>query len=122
MPSMIAEHVRETYTGSHKASRVGLSDFSHGRKWRDDLAEAVVLEIVDRTETAGWLLSDEGMGSLVERIESLEAELEQARLSAIFEARAHRESWAQGEQLASAAKASGRARRKEIEEATRDGQ
>lgn len=122
MSAKLADQVQNAYIGSRKANRIGLSDFSHGRKWRDDLAEKGVLEIVDRSETAGWLVSDESMGSLVDRIGTLEDELEQARLEVLFAARAHRDSWMQGEELAEAAKASARKRRKSIEEAARGGQ
>ena len=119
MSAQVAERVKGAYTGSRRASRIGLSDFSHGRKWRDDLGKASVIEIVDRTETAGWLVSDEGMASLVGRIEALEDELEQARLSALFAARAGRADWKSGAELADAAKKSARARRASIERAAR---
>ena len=122
MSPQVAERVQEAYAGSRKANRIGLSDFSHGRKWREDLANASILEIVDRTETAGWLISDDGLASLVSRIEELEDELEHARLAAIFAARSDRDSWAKGDALAEAAKASARARRKAIEEAADAGE
>lgn len=122
MSPQVANRVKDAYAGSRKANRIGLSDFSHGRKWREDLAEASILEIVDRTETAGWLLSDDGLGSLVSRIEELEDELEHARLAAIFVARSNRDSWKKGSELAEAAKASARVRRKAIEEAADAGE
>ena len=122
MSPKVAEQIQRAYAGSRKANRIGLSDFSHGRKWRDDLASARIIEIVDRTETAGWLISDNGLGSLIGRIEELEDELEQARLSALFAARAKRENWAEGEALAEAAKASARSRRAAIEEAADGGE
>ena len=122
MSPQVAERVQDAFAGSRRANRIGLSDFSHGRKWREDLADASILEIVDRTETAGWLLSDDGLGSLVGRIQELEDELEQARLAAIFASRADRDSWARGDELAEAAKASARARRKAIEEAADAGE
>ena len=121
MTAQIAEQVQRAYTGARQVGRIGLSDFSHGRKWREDLADTAVIEIVDRADTAGWLVSDEGMNSLIERIETLEEELEQARLSSIFAARAGRSDWKEGHSLADAAKKSARKRRAAIEEAAHAG-
>lgn len=117
MSAQVADCVHEAYAGSRKAARIGLSDFSHGRKWRDELVSSPILEIVDRAETAGWLISDDGLGSLVRRIEELEEEIEQARLAAIFAARSSRDTWLERDDLAAAAKASARARREAIEDA-----
>ena len=117
MSPKLAKRVQDVYEGSSKANRIGLSDFSHGRKWREDLADASILEIVDRTETAGWLISDDGLNSLVGRIEELEQELEQARVEMIFAARAYRDTWLEGTELADGAKKSAQARRAAIEEA-----
>ena len=117
MSFLTAERVQDAFAGSRKANRIGLSEFSHGRKWRDDLNDVSILEIIDRTETAGWLISADALESLVDRIDELEEELEHARLAAIFAARADRTSWKEGDELAMDAKASARARRKAIEEA-----
>lgn len=113
------KRVQDAYAGARNATRIGLSDFSHGRKWREDLAQAELIEIVDRTETAGWLISDNSLALLMERIENLEEELEQMHIEAIFAARASRNNWLEGEDLAKAAKKSAKQRRNAIEKAVR---
>lgn len=118
MSPEVAYKVQSAYIGTRNVGRIGLSAFSHGRKWRDDLNDASILEIVDRSETAGWLISDEGMESLIGRIEDLEIELEQAHISSLLAAREGRNKWTRGEKLASAAKASAHKRKAAIEEAT----
>lgn len=108
--------VSSQWRQSRSGRRIGLSDFSHGRKWRVELDEAGFMEIVDRGDTVGWLISDDSLGELVQRIDALELELERAHVSAILAARAERDEWAEGPELANAAKASFSSRADLIEE------
>ena len=119
MSTTLAKKVEGVYLGARSVGRIGLSDFSHGRKWRDDLENALVLEIVDRTDTAGWLVSGAGMDSIMEHIARLEDELEEANVRALIAAREGRSSWKSGSELAEAAKKSARVRKQQIEEAAR---
>ncbi|MCI8367809.1 MAG: hypothetical protein HFJ66_09500 [Eggerthellaceae bacterium] len=67
--------------------RISVTELSRGNEWRSQLPVAGVIEITDRGDTAGWLLSDEDMRSLVASIALLEEELEQAQIAAMFKAR-----------------------------------
>lgn len=82
------------------AHRLGLTELTRSKAWRQILNENDILEIVDRTETAGFILSQEGLDSIIEFIESLEEELEEKRVDAIFEARKNLNNWMSGEELA----------------------
>ena len=90
----------------HATNRIGLSDFSHGRKWREELAEVGIMEIADRADTAAWLMSDECLGTLVNRIDELEAEIESLQASALYSGRLRTAQWVSGDELASKAKES----------------
>ena len=67
--------------------RISVTELSRGNEWRAQLPVAGVIEITDRGDTAGWLLSDEDMRSLVESIALLEEELERAQIATLFKSR-----------------------------------
>ncbi|MBQ9001963.1 MAG: hypothetical protein IJ087_08935 [Eggerthellaceae bacterium] len=83
--------------------RVNVTELARGKAWRDELPECDVMEIVDRGANAGWLVSDAGMGAMLDTIDYLEARLEQASMAAIVNARRDYDDWMEGDDLARAA-------------------
>lgn len=106
MAPELVERINGSWNQARRGRRIGLSDFSHGRKWREELEDAGVMEIIDRGDTAGWLVSDEGMGSMLDYIGLLEKELESAQIEVMYKSRAEHAQWMDGEELAEAAKSS----------------
>ena len=83
--------------------RVNVTELARGKAWRDELPECDVMEIVDRGANAGWLVSDAGMGAMLDTIDYLEERLEQATMAAIANARRGYDDWMEGDDLARAA-------------------
>lgn len=83
--------------------RVNVTELARGKAWRDQLPECDVMEIVDRGANAGWLVSDAGMGAMLDTIDYLEERLEQASMAAIVNARRGYDNWMEGDDLARAA-------------------
>lgn len=79
-----ASAVRDVVVGTPKIS---VTDLSRSKDWRSRLPEVGVMEITDRGDTAGWLVSDADMNALIEGYTYLEEELEKAQIAAMFAAR-----------------------------------
>jgi len=79
--------------------RIGVTELARGTAWRDKLAEHEILEVVDRGATAGWLLSQDGMASLLDTIAHFEEEAERAQVACLVHARASRNNWKTGDDL-----------------------
>ena len=95
-PSTI-DKVNKLKTGK---SRLGLTDLTRSKAWRQTLDENDILEVVDRTETAAFILSPETLDSITTYIEALEEELEEIRIDALFDTRKNLNDWTSGEELA----------------------
>ena len=83
--------------------RVSVTDFARGRRWREELPQCDVMEVVDRTETAGYLVSPKAMRALVDALSELEAQVEQLSVAAMLDARGDCDTWLQGDELANSA-------------------
>lgn len=105
MAPELLQKVEDVCALSRSHRRIGLSEFSHGRKWRDDLAESGIIEIVDRDKSAGWLISWECLNALTLRIQELEEEQERREVMALVESREDRIDWKKSGELAEGAKA-----------------
>ena len=95
-------HAIRNSVQSHQ--RLGLTDLSRSRQWRDDLLTYDIMEIIDRTDTTGYLVSVNGMQALLDAITRLEEELEQIQIDALFASREQLENWEHGNELALKAK------------------
>lgn len=84
-------------------NRVNVTELARGKAWREKLPECDVMEIIDRGANAGWLVSDAGMGAMLDMIDYLEERLEQASMAAIVNARHNYQNWMEGDNLATAA-------------------
>ena len=68
-------------------SRISVTELTRGKEWRERLPESGVIEITDRGDTAGWLVSDDDMAAIVESYAYLEEQLEQTQIAAMFSTR-----------------------------------
>ena len=100
MPSTTLEQAR---SAANPAPRVSLTELARTTEWRKRMVEYAVIEICDHNETAGYLVSPEGMNDLLYTIEELEQALEQAEIAAIVEERGNAENWQTGAELAESA-------------------
>ena len=118
---MTIEELDRVYTirnTVHSYHRLGLTDLARSRQWRDDLLAYDIMEIVDRMDTTGYLISARGMHALLDAITSLEEELEQVQIDALFAGREHLDNWEQGDALARKAKQSLKIARKTVRKST----
>ena len=79
--------------------RIGVTDLARSTSWRKKLAENKMIEIVDRGSTVGWLLSDEGLSSLLETISYFESEAERTQVAYVVEMREGYREWSSGDSL-----------------------
>ena len=68
-------------------SRISVTELTRGKEWRRRLPESGVIEITDRGDTAGWLVSDDDMSAIIEGYAYLEEQLEQAQIAVMFSTR-----------------------------------
>ena len=66
-----AEALREIST---PGSRIGLTELSRSNAWRKALEQRGLLEIVDRADTAGYLVSVDSLNEMLDVINALEWE------------------------------------------------
>lgn len=109
------ERVSQIGSQAQPNSRISLTDLARNRKWRDELYEYGVIEVVDHSETAAWLLSDADMSLLLNTIDSLLDEVEALQIKAMIDARQPYEDWQSGDELAANAIASLKKRRNAME-------
>lgn len=79
--------------------RIGVTELARGKEWRKKLADCKILEVIDRGATAGWLLSQEGMNSLLDTIAYFEEEAERAQVAYLVETRSSLSDWKAGDDL-----------------------
>ena len=79
--------------------RVGVTDLARSTAWRKKLAECKMIEVVDRGSTVGWLLSEDGLASLLDTISYFESEAERTQVAYVVEMREGYRDWASGDKL-----------------------
>ena len=102
-PEATMDRANAVRNGVRTTRRVNVTELARGKAWREQLPECDVMEIIDRGANAGWLVSDAGMGAMLDTIDYLEERLERASMAAIANARRGYEDWAEGDDLARAA-------------------
>ena len=107
------EDVEKIRRGFEAGSRVGVTQLGRSTQWRSDLERLSVLEILDRNQTAGILLSPTMYNSLLEYLDHVDKALEQAQVEQLFEHRKEMH-WSSGEDLATKAKGNLKARQEHI--------
>lgn len=106
---MAPAEVIERLDGLKKASKpvghITVTDLARSKEWRTELPKVGVMEITDRGQTAGWLVSEEDIEAIVYAVIDLQEELEKASMEAMFQTRPHDdlESWKSGKELESEA-------------------
>ena len=120
MVPRVLEKMEALQKASVPHSRISLTELARSTKWRDRLSEQGVLEIMDRTETAAFLLSPEDMDKLLNTVAELEERIEQAETEAFIACRVSRNNWQSGDELAGRATASLKERRADLDKIAAD--
>ena len=76
-----AEALREIST---PGSRIGLTELSRSNAWRKALEQRGLLEIVDRADTAGYLVSVDSLNEMLDVINALESEVEHLTICLLY--------------------------------------
>lgn len=104
MPPTTMEEKASRFCGmAGIGQRIGMSEFARGKAWRSDLADAGCVEVTDRSDTVGLLLTTDYAKELSDYIKQLESELEQAHIEMLFELRKNYADPTSGADLADAA-------------------
>ena len=103
LPSTARETLEQARNAANPAPRVSLTELARTTEWRKRMVEYAVVEICDHNETAGYLVSPQGMNDLLYTIEELEQALEQAHIAAVVEARGNTDNWQSGADLTASA-------------------
>ncbi|PLR76311.1 hypothetical protein CU633_16600 [Bacillus sp. V3-13] len=112
-PQMIKD-VEKIRKGFQLGSRVGVTQLGRSTKWREELERFGIMEVVERNQTAAILLDTDVFKALLTYLEQSDEELEQAQVESLFGHRRHTDNFSSGEELATKAKESLRARREDI--------
>lgn len=80
--------------------RLGVSDFARSKEWRTKLLDEGCLEVVDHSETIGYVMAPEYASALTSYIRELEEELENAHIRMLFDLREEYAEFLSGEELA----------------------
>ena len=85
--------------------RIGVTDLSKNTKgWKKELKDKGVLEITDRNDTTGYLISKDKLNELVTELEKQENLIEELTIAMMFDERASSAKWQSGKKLATASK------------------
>lgn len=96
--------------------RLGVSDFARSKEWRTELAAKGCLEVVDHSETIGFVMAPEYASALTSYINELEQELENAHIRMLFDLRKEYTEYLSGEELAQKAIENLDANQEQVEE------
>lgn len=85
---------------SKPSGHITVTELARSKDWRKELPEVGLMHVTDRGETAGWLISQEDLDAIVYAVVSLEEELEEHSIAALFAARPpEKMEWKSGEEL-----------------------
>lgn len=100
-PAEILERLDDLKRASKPGGHISVTELARSSKWRTELPEVGVMEITDRGQTAGWLVSEKDIEAIVYAVIDLQKELEQASLEAMFQTRYRDDpgSWRAGKPL-----------------------
>ena len=80
--------------------RVSVTELARSNKWRQTLVKDKVMEVIDRGNQVGWLLSPEGMQAMLDTMDYFETELERVQIAYIVAQRdTDGAQWLSGEEL-----------------------
>lgn len=102
-PSLLEKKVHTFKSTVGSGRRIGVSELARSKEWRDELGSDGCLEVVDRTETVGYVMDASYADALVAYIDSLEHELEQAHIRELFALRRQASQPLSGAELTAAA-------------------
>ncbi|MBQ9068614.1 MAG: hypothetical protein IJ131_06050 [Eggerthellaceae bacterium] len=101
MTSQSVARVDQLRKAAQPTPRVSLTELARSTKWRESMVEYAVVELCDHSDTVGYLVSPVGLQDMLNRLEELEHELDEAQIAAIVAQRGGNAVWETGEQLAS---------------------
>lgn len=104
MPPLTKEQKAQQFCDMTTSTRrIGISEFARSKTWRDVLDESGCIEVTDRAESIGFLMTPDYAEELSMYIAELESELEQAYIRTLFELRSDYSEPLEGSALAAAA-------------------
>ncbi|WP_019415070.1 hypothetical protein [Paenisporosarcina sp. TG20] len=109
----IAE-VEKIRRGFEMGSQVGVTSLGRSTKWREDLERLGAMQIVDRNQTTAILLKPESFQGLMTYLDQVDEKLEQAQIEVLFNYRKDTTDFLSGNELATKAKESFRARKEQL--------
>ena len=83
-------------------SKVTLTDLSRSNAWRKQLSKKGILQLMDRSDTAGFIISVDSMKDLLDSLNSYESEIETMEVQGMLEARKDHTDYKTGSELVDA--------------------
>ena len=102
-PEMLFEQTNDIRTRVAPQTRVSVTDLARSTAWRKSLKKDKVMEVIDRGNQVGWLLSSEGMQAMLDTMDYFETELERVQVAYICALRNRQDDWASGVELSASA-------------------
>lgn len=104
MTQQMLQDVETVRTGFALGARVSVTNLGRSTQWRKDLQTWTMMEVVDRTQTAGILMKPEAFTAMLQYIAEVEAELDLVQMNLLITHRESMQNWTAGEDLAARAK------------------
>ena len=90
------KHFEDLKAKSRKTPRVTYTELARGKEWREELPECGIIEVVDRSETSAWLVTDEYLHGIISLIDELLDEREERQIQGMLAAREGYQDWREG--------------------------
>ena len=103
VPETLLEQTNDIRTRVAPQTRVSVTDLARSTAWRKSLKKDKVMEVIDRGNQVGWLLSSEGMQAMLDTMDYFETELERVQVAYICALRNRQDDWASGVELSASA-------------------
>ncbi|RSX52237.1 hypothetical protein D2E25_1650 [Bifidobacterium goeldii] len=100
------DHAEALRQANEPGGHITLTDLNRSNAWRSQLADNGIVEVMDRNDTAAYLLTPQALYDLVDAVRERDAEIETMSVRAMFEARKHRTDVKTGSELREAAQES----------------
>lgn len=101
----VVDRIADTVDMARRGNRVTLTDIARTGGWKQKLQDTGIIEITNQGNAYGYILTDDAMNALVDRLRELEDREEEQEIRRIV---AERDQpgrvWSQGQDLADAAK------------------
>lgn len=100
MANDMLQTVKKIRGGFQVDGYINVTQLSRSTAWKKRLQEMDAMQVLDRNQTAGVLMTKDAYVAVMDYIDALEKELDDAQVSALLAARQNMDDWTEGDDLA----------------------